>query len=89
MKGKCTRVLFQGPIGTFEWIHPVGSSVNPQGRRGSGLEIHTWALESSEIFREKNSKMRNPRDGGNDTNLRSMGCIQATDLLIWLTVLKH
>lgn len=40
MKGKYTRVVFQGPIGTFEWIHPVGSSVNPQGRRG------LWAGDS-------------------------------------------
>lgn len=47
MKGKCTRVLFQGPIRTFEWIYPGGISVNPPGRGGSGLEIHTWALESS------------------------------------------
>lgn len=64
MKGKCTRTLFQDPIRIFEWIHPVGSSVNPQDRRGSGLEFHTWALESSEIFREKSSEMRNPWDGG-------------------------
>ena len=41
MKGKCTHVLFQGPVRTCEWIHPVGSSVNPPGRGGSGLEIHT------------------------------------------------
>lgn len=33
-KGKCTGVLFEGPIRTLEWIHPVGSSVNPPGRRG-------------------------------------------------------
>ena len=85
-----SRVKCELPIS-----HPSGdmSSQEPDtdwslGER-AGLEIHTWALDFSEIFREKSSEMRNPWDGGNDTNLRSMGYIQATDLLIWVTVLKH
>lgn len=30
---KVWTCLFQGPIRTVEWIHPVGSSMSPQCRR--------------------------------------------------------
>lgn len=56
-EGKLWMCLFQGPIGTFDWTYPVGSSMSPQCRRELWAAAPHLAPDSGAVPRRKERDM--------------------------------